>query len=142
LAADCTLTLRTEHFKLELEGDEEFVCEAYSSVRESVLGRLKPTGVSSAALHSLQGAPGQAPRNTDDSEFVWVYVCNELYSKVQAVSRERLEGSAFGRILDPWRLGRISFDSEDAPLLKHLVPSGQTLWSELTELGRQRLRPG
>lgn len=195
MAQHCTFTLETGQFSLTLEGDEAFIRDAYAALREEILRRVRPSGVSGtttelapiddageeadtgrtermlapsererATEHDARrrggaddrragagvGLPGRAttegsPRSegagpSAEGDFVWVLECDTLYNKVRAVDRASVAATPVGRHVDPRRLHRIFVEAHDGARLRPLLPAGKTLWSELTPLGRQRLR--
>jgi hypothetical protein len=129
---------------VDLEGDVEFLWEAYLAIREPLLRRLS----SHAALGlgpppvDEQGrtlAPTQ-PIGPSHGAYVWVLRCNDLYNKVQVIERAALAKHALARHLDVRRLARVCFEGDVGPPFESLLPPGSTLWSELTSMGRDRLR--
>ncbi len=196
MAQHCTFTLETGQFSLTLEGDEAFIRDAYGALREEILRRVRPSGVSGtttelapideasdeadAGSTERMIAPADRERPTEqdrrrlggaeraegaeavggrlgrdtfegsprtggatggvEGDFVWVLECDTLYNKVRAVDRASVAATAVGRQVDPGRLHRIFVEAHDAARLRPLLPAGKTLWSELTPLGRQRLR--
>lgn len=147
MTVPCTLFIRTEKFKLELEGTADFVRASYRAVRDQVLSHLEdtlePLTQTPAAQTDHQRTPHKVPEppaESSSNEYVWAYRCGRLYNKVHVIQRTALVDNGLARLINPWRLARIYFETEDTNAFAKLLPVGKTLWSELTALGRRRLR--
>lgn len=133
--APCRLKLHTEACKLDLEGDAEFVRKGYLAMRGAIRAR---TGADPEALAASQpteimyATSPQPSIKPADTQFVWVYRCDELYTKVHVLERARLQMTRLCAYVDPTRLNRIYLDGSTDDALDRLVPRGETLWSELT----------
>jgi hypothetical protein len=146
VSARCALKIQTPQFGVHLEGDADLVRIGYEGLRQALLERLAPRAEGAAEPPSSRPRPASGPRGPGrpevGPEYVWVYRSNDLYHKVHVVQRRQLYVTGLGRYLQPERLARIYVESEDAPMIEGLIPPGKTLWSELTRLGRERLRKG
>lgn len=141
----CTLMIRTSTLRVHLEGDPDFVRAAYAGLRRELLFRLVEESRGLLGRGAGQALPSSAPVEADTRrqtgpDFVWVYRCTDLYNKVHVVERRVLAGGDLGRFVDISQLKRVFVESGSPGLFEGLVPVGKTLWSELTALGRQRLR--
>ena len=151
------LRISSEAFSLELEGDPNFILETYDNVREDVLRRLiKLLQEAPATIPRPQSAPTEhldlpvadPPHDPHESSriraanaknYVWVYVTHEIYNKVYVVDLPNFMTSPFSRFLDGQRLRKMYINREHRDLLGPLLETGKTLWSELTEKGREQL---
>ena len=59
---------------------------------------------------------------------------------MDSITRFAFAAREIGRFVDIAHLKRVYLESGPAGFLETLAPVGRTLWSELTPLGRQRLR--
>ena len=143
----CTLRIRMPTFSLDLEGDAALVRSGYEGMREELLRQLEAGGAGSDEVDpTVRVVPPEAragrAREGESPEYIWVFRSNDLYHKVHVIERARLWATGLGPYVLPGCLKRIYVESEHASLLERLVPAGETLWSELTKLGRERLRAG
>ena len=145
MSSNCRLKLQSDHFSLDLEGDADLIRHAYASLRDELIRRLRPTPrslVGSTLLNPALQVSKQATQEseTDSRDYVWVYRRTDLYNKVGVAERRSLQELALGHVVDPWSLRGVYLEGGDDGRLSDLVPDGKTLWSELTVLGRERLR--
>lgn len=145
LSSRCRLKLQSEQFKLDLEGDADLIRHAYASLRDEILRRLMLTPRSAVGATLVNPAlqtveQSSLSPSTPNQDYVWVYRCNDLYCKVGVAERKSFEQSTLGRLVNPWKLRGVYLEGGEGGQLSELVPAGKTLWSELTAVGRERLR--
>ena len=151
------LKIQAQNLDLELTGDTEYVADAYEAIREVIVARFEQTlrrGGEPGQSPRGEGAGGPARRITrplyridgvsqqisPGPTRLRLVVCNDLYHKVTVLSREDLEASVFGQVLDTSRLESIFVNEADVPLFEKELPVGKTLWRELTESGRKMVK--
>ena len=112
----CSLKIRTPTFKLQLEGNADFVRSSYEAIRREVLIHLGYTltrpmsAVSARDAHpSAENQSHSVASNSEPGaeQYVWVYHCSDLYNKVHVAQRCLLEKTGLSAHLHPWRLDRI-----------------------------------
>ncbi len=153
------LRIRAGAFSLELEGDEAFINTVYDSVRQDLIAKMTAALQEEAPEASGPAAPPPLPASPRPESFtagagredavrvrgngyVWVYVCHELYNKVHVVPRDLLRVSPLANVIDTRQLSRIYVNRSRLGEMEGLIGTGKTLWSELTDEGRRRLRRG
>jgi len=145
MSTKCTLKIRTPNINLNLEGDAALVRAGYEGIRSELLRQLRAERIDTEqqpyAEPVVKARPKKQKRPFENQpEYVWVFKTNDLYHKVHVVERVKLHATGLGCYVQPGRLKRIYVESDYADLVGQLIPPGKTLWSELTRLGRERLR--
>lgn len=158
------LRISSDSFSLELEGDPAFILETYDNVRQDILRRLidlirkaeaaaahgeeastltepmEPVGTTPELPADARVAPDSTRvRAANAQNYVWVYITHDIYNKVYVVDLDSFMGSPFSRFLDGRRLRKLYVSRDQQDSLGALLHHGKTLWSELTERGREQL---
>ncbi|MBN1944569.1 MAG: hypothetical protein JW797_02790 [Bradymonadales bacterium] len=146
----CLLTIRTPEWSISLTGQTEFVSSTYQAMRHQLLRHLATTRnrlatdrfpAGKMGADATERGPAVPPSEPLSDRLFWVYHSNDLYNKVHVTRPEDLARSPLYRHVALHWLTRIYLEDDPFDRLARLVPSGSTLWSELTALGRARLRP-
>lgn len=135
----------TTHFQfslagieLEISGDRHFVERMYRTVMHDIEMARKgetPKGQPSNAQDERRQQLERKKR-----EIVWVHRCSEMMHKIYMSSPKEIGRSPLLRSFDASQLGVVYAEKALVGMILPKTERGQTLWAELTEAGRERIK--
>ena len=155
------IKIHAKSLNLDLEGETEFIVEAYEAISGLLRERFKESVdvVLQSPTMQLDAIP-PPPRDPLAQTFpmhravtpedvaqavaeaagppphAHVVVCNEVYNKIYLVDREDLTRTPLDRAFDLDRIDRIYLNRSQRETFGEFVKHGKVLWRELTAAGR------
>jgi len=134
-----------EGIELEISGEQSFVELMYRRImRDIEEARSLPASGSSKVSRATQPLPA-APKavkqvRKESRPVIWVHRCTEMMHKIYMSSPEDIARAPLFRSLESDWISVI-YTNEHA--ITHVIPNveaGHTLWAELTDAGRARIK--
>lgn len=123
--------IESPHFSVELHGDARFLEDAYTAIRGVVLNYVETAVIAEA---NEQTEPINVPEGPGKLH-AWVQITHDLYRRVYAMERGKLQMSRFGDTLDFSQLDGVFVERNVRDTVARILPFGKPLWSELTNRG-------
>ena len=128
------LDIEANGFSVSLEGDGDYVEQAYEAIRSLLRTRYVKT------FHTARPTSPTLTALDSERTHITAVVCNEVYLKVYLAEVEMLERSAFARTIDLQGINRIYINRSQQDAFENTFEFGKVLWRELTEKGRSAIK--
>ncbi|MEM1350359.1 MAG: hypothetical protein AAGI01_17500 [Myxococcota bacterium] len=135
-------TDETDHFQLnfngiqlEISGERSFVQHMYREVMRDL---------EEARRRALQAKPSSGKKRVKSRErpepnVIWLHRVSDMVHKIYMASHHDLDGSPLFDVLDRPTIGTLYVEDNLLPRALQRFARGQTLWAELTSVGRRKI---
>ena len=127
------LKISNTYFRVEVQGDETFVADAYRALRHMLLDYVETSFVDPAPAH-IPSVPEVLPEGPG-RQAIWLQICHDLYRRVYAIERASLQKATLFQRIDLAELTGVYVERAARDRIERVITLGKPLWSQLTPRG-------